>query len=88
MPSISRAERREIERILKEILDGMKDDLAGKYYSIPDVSEDEKKQLTEDHFFFEKPSDHLMMDSGSSRDYPNARGIWSVSVSLLTFHRK
>jgi len=75
-PSISRAERREVERIIVDALGGLKGDLAGKYYPLKSMTPDEEKQLIADHFLFQKPTGHLMVNSGAVRDWPDARGIW------------
>jgi creatine kinase len=75
-PSICRAERREVERILVEAVNGLKGDLAGKYYPLKSMTPDEEKQLIADHFLFQKPTGHLMVNSGAVRDWPDARGIW------------
>ena len=34
--------------------------------------------LFQDHFLFQKPAGHLMVNSGAVRDWPDARGIWWV----------
>ena len=44
-PSICRAERREVERILVEALSGLKGDLAGKYYPLKSMTKEEEAQL-------------------------------------------
>jgi len=75
-PSISRAERREVERILVSALNGLSGDLSGKYYPLKSMTPAEEKQLIEDHFLFQKPTGHLMVNSGAVRDWPDARGIW------------
>jgi creatine kinase len=75
-PSICRAERREVERILVDALSGLKADLAGKYYPLKSMTPDEEKQLIADHFLFQKPTGHLMVNSGAVRDWPDGRGIW------------
>jgi len=75
-PSICRAERREVERILVEALSGLSGDLAGKYYPLKSMTPDEEKQLIADHFLFQKPTGHLMVNSGAVRDWPDGRGIW------------
>jgi creatine kinase len=75
-PSICRAERREVERILVEALSGLKGDLAGKYYPLKSMTKEEEAQLIADHFLFQKPTGHLMVNSGAVRDWPDARGIW------------
>lgn len=44
-PSITRAERREVEKIIVEALAGLSGDLAGKYYPLKGMSKDEEAQL-------------------------------------------
>jgi len=75
-PSISRAERREVERVLVEALSGLTGDLSGTYYPLKKMTPEQEKQLISDHFLFQKPTGHLMVNSGAVRDWPDARGIW------------
>lgn len=75
-PAISRAERREVERTLVDALAGLKGDLAGKYYPLLKMTPAEEKALIEDHFLFQKPTGHLMVNSNAVRDWPDGRGIW------------
>jgi len=75
-PSISRAERREVEKILVGALSGLSGDLAGKYYPLKSMTPDEEKQMIADHFLFQKPTGHLMVNSGAVRDWNDGRGIW------------
>jgi creatine kinase len=75
-PSINRAERREVERIIVDALSGLTGNLAGKYYPLSKMTKDEEQQLISDHFLFQKPTGHLMVNSGAVRDWPDARGIW------------
>lgn len=44
-PACSRAERREVERVAVTALAGLKGDLAGRYYSLGDMTEREQQQL-------------------------------------------
>lgn len=44
-PACSRAERREVERVAVTALAGLKGDLAGRYYSLGDMTEKEQQQL-------------------------------------------
>lgn len=44
-PACSRAERREVERVVVTALAGLKGDLAGHYYSLGDMTEKEQQQL-------------------------------------------
>jgi len=75
-PAISRAERREVEKSIVEALDGLSGELSGKYYPLTKMTPEEEKQLIEDHFLFQKPNGHLMVNSGAVRDWPDGRGIW------------
>lgn len=44
-PACSRAERREVERVVVTALAGLKGDLAGRYYSLGDMTDKEQQQL-------------------------------------------
>lgn len=44
-PACSRSERREVERVVVTALSGLKGDLAGRYYSLGEMSEKEQQQL-------------------------------------------
>lgn len=75
-PAISRAERREVESVISGALEGLKGDLSGNYYPLASMKPDVEKQLIEDHFLFQKPTGHLMVNSGAVRDWPDGRGIY------------
>lgn len=44
-PACTRAERREVENVVVTALAGLKGDLAGKYYSLTNMSERDQQQL-------------------------------------------
>ena len=44
-PSISRAERRQVEQVIVDALAGLSGDLAGKYYPLKGMSKEEESQL-------------------------------------------
>ncbi|KAK6476909.1 creatine kinase U-type [Huso huso] len=75
-PACTRAERREVERVVADALSGLKEDLLGRYYSLTEMTEKEQQQLIDDHFLFDKPVSPLLTCSGMARDWPDARGIW------------
>ncbi|XP_024918290.1 creatine kinase, mitochondrial 2a (sarcomeric) isoform X1 [Cynoglossus semilaevis] len=75
-PACSRAERREVEHVVVKALGGLKDDLAGRYYSLGEMTEKEQQQLIDDHFLFDKPVSPLLTCAFMARDWPDARGIW------------
>ncbi|KAM4576483.1 creatine kinase U-type, mitochondrial-like [Odontesthes bonariensis] len=75
-PACTRSERREVERVAVTALSGLKGDLAGRYYSLGEMSEREQQQLIDEHFLFDKPVSTLLTAAGMARDWPDARGIW------------
>ncbi|XP_061553882.1 creatine kinase, mitochondrial 2a (sarcomeric) isoform X1 [Phycodurus eques] len=75
-PACSRAERREVERVAVAALAGLKGDLAGRYYSLGEMTDSEQQQLIDDHFLFDKPVSPLLTSAFMARDWPDARGIW------------
>ncbi|XP_061077871.1 creatine kinase U-type, mitochondrial-like isoform X1 [Conger conger] len=75
-PACTRAERREVQRIVADALAGLQGELEGHYYHLAEMTEQEKQQLTDDHFLFGKPASPLMISSRMARDWPDARGIW------------
>ena len=75
-PHCTRAERREVEKVVVEALDTLKGSLQGKYYPLNKMTPKEQDQLIEDHFLFDKPVSPLLLSSGMARDWPDARGIW------------
>lgn len=64
-------------------LDSLTGDLKGKYYALKNMTDAEQQQLIDDHFLFDKPVSPLLLASGMARDWPDARGIWSVSWTVL-----
>ncbi|XP_029295378.1 creatine kinase U-type, mitochondrial-like [Cottoperca gobio] len=75
-PACSRSERREVERVTVTALSGLKGDLAGRYYSLGEMSDREQQQLIDEHLLFDKPVSPLLTAAGMARDWPDARGIW------------
>eukprot|EP00045_Choanoeca_perplexa_P013379 m.151601 g.151601 ORF g.151601 m.151601 type:complete len:591 (+) comp16342_c0_seq2:77-1849(+) len=74
-PGISRAQRRKVEQLMVESLNQLEGDLAGKYYSLGSMSEQDRTQLVADHFLFKK-GDRFLQSAGANRDWPEARGIF------------
>ncbi|KAJ8247494.1 hypothetical protein GJAV_G00247050 [Gymnothorax javanicus] len=75
-PACTRAERREVERVVVDALNGLQGELSGQYYSLTAMTEREQQQLIDDHFLFDKPVSPLLTCAGMARDWPDARGIW------------
>uniref|UniRef100_A0A803XZL1 Creatine kinase U-type, mitochondrial n=1 Tax=Meleagris gallopavo TaxID=9103 RepID=A0A803XZL1_MELGA len=74
-PACTRAERREVEKVTVEALNGLTGDLSGRYYRLSEMTEKEQQQLIDDHFLFDKPVSPLLTAAGMARDWPDARGI-------------
>ncbi|XP_078487603.1 creatine kinase M-type-like [Ciona intestinalis] len=75
-PCCSRAERREVEKILSEALAALDGPFKGKYYPLSGMSDETQEKLIEDHFLFDKPVSPLLLASRMARDWPEGRGIW------------
>uniref|UniRef100_A0A8C6U217 Creatine kinase U-type, mitochondrial n=1 Tax=Neogobius melanostomus TaxID=47308 RepID=A0A8C6U217_9GOBI len=69
-PACSRAERREVERVVVDALSGLTGDLTGRYFSLTQMTEAEQQQLIDDHFLFDKPVSPLLTCAGMARDWP------------------
>ncbi|XP_009956658.1 PREDICTED: creatine kinase U-type, mitochondrial, partial [Leptosomus discolor] len=65
-PACTRAERREVEKVAVEALNGLTGDLAGRYYRLSEMTEKEQQQLIDDHFLFDKPVSPLLTAAGKT----------------------
>lgn len=74
-PGTSRAQRREVEKIVVKGFQSLDGELKGKYFPLGTMSEADRKQLVEDHFLFKK-GDRFLESAGANRDWPEARGIF------------
>lgn len=75
-PACSRAERREVERVVVDALGNLQGEFKGKYFPLSKMTDEEQDKLIDDHFLFDKPVSPLLLASGMARDWPDARGIW------------
>lgn len=75
-PNCTRGERRDIEKIVTEVLAGFDGKLKGTYYPLSGMTDETQEKLIEDHFLFDKPVSPLLIASRMGRDWPDARGIW------------
>ncbi|XP_078586741.1 creatine kinase M-type-like isoform X1 [Branchiostoma floridae x Branchiostoma japonicum] len=75
-PACTRAERREVERVVSDALANLAGEFEGKYYPLNNMTDDEQQQLIDDHFLFDKPVSPLLTCAGMARDWPDGRGIW------------
>ncbi|XP_002730966.1 creatine kinase U-type, mitochondrial-like [Saccoglossus kowalevskii] len=75
-PICTRAERREVERVVVDALNGLSGPLKGTYYPLNNMTEKDQQKLIDDHFLFDKPVSPLLTCAGMARDWPDGRGIW------------
>merc|ERR550534_2095363 len=77
-PMCSRAERREVEEVVTRASHNRKLDceFRGRYFKMPEMSEEFQQQLIDEHYLFDKPVSPLLTSSGMARDWPDARGIF------------
>ena len=57
--AISREDRLKVEKLVTSALGEFEGELAGKYYSLPNMTKDEKEQLIADHFLFKGGDKYL-----------------------------
>jgi protein-arginine kinase len=74
-PGLTKEQRKEIETKVVQALTTFEGDLAGKYYALSSLSDEERKQLIADHFLF-KEGDRFLEAVGLNRDWPDGRGIF------------
>ena len=75
-PHCTRAERRSVEHLVSSALNNLDGELAGTYYPLANMTDEEQQQLIDDHFLFDKPVSPLLTCAGMARDWPDARGIY------------
>ncbi|MEA3229216.1 MAG: phosphagen kinase, partial [Campylobacterota bacterium] len=73
--AISDEQRNKIEKDISQILTQFKGNLAGNYYALNSLTDQEKKSLIKEHFLF-KAGDRFLESAGLNRDWPNGRGIF------------
>merc|ERR1719429_529527 len=79
----TRAERREVERILKNACEKLTGELAGKYMSLKDMTDEQQDKLIEEHLLYDKPVSPLLIASGMARDWPDGRGCFLANDKRL-----
>jgi len=72
----TRAERREVEKLLKTACGRLTDDLAGEYRALFDLEEKEIEEWIDQHLLYDKPVSPLLIASGMARDWPDGRGFF------------
>lgn len=79
----TRAERREVEKILSNACGKLDGDLAGEYKSLKDMKDEEIEKLIEEHLLYDKPVSPLLISSGMARDWPDGRGFFLNKAKTL-----
>ena len=74
-PGLTKEQRKEIEEKVVKALAGLEGELAGKYYALSTLTDEERKQLIADHFLF-KEGDRFLEAAWLNRDWPDGRGIF------------
>ena len=74
-PGITKEQRNKVEELVSTALKKFDGEPAGKYYSLKTMSEEDRKQLIEDHYLF-KEGDRFLAACGLNRDWPEGRGIF------------
>ena len=74
-PGLSKEQRKEVQEKVVKALNSFEEELAGKFYALGELKEEERKQLVEDHFLF-KEGDRFLEACGLNRDWPDGRGIF------------
>lgn len=72
----TRAERREVEKILSGACLKLEGELAGAYESLKDMSDERQEELINRHLLYDKPVSPLLIASGMARDWPDGRGCF------------
>eukprot|EP00794_Sanderia_malayensis_P014127 gene14127-biopygen11293 len=82
-PHCTRAERREVERIVTSSLASLKGEIKGSYYPLNRASTNDQNEIIRDNILRDKSTSPLAISAGMSRDWPDARGIWHDDKKTL-----
>ena len=74
-PGISDDQRDEVMQAVVDACNGFEGDLAGKFYPLDGMTEEDQQQLIADHFLF-KEGDRFLEACGVNRNWPKGRGIF------------
>jgi creatine kinase/arginine kinase len=74
-PAISDEQRTAVERTVSDVLKSLEGDLAGKYYPLDGMSQEDSDSLIKEHFLF-KAGDRFLEAAGLNRAWPSGRGIY------------
>lgn len=74
-PAISDEQRKEIQTKVTDALNSLDGEFKGQYYSLDDLSDENRDNLIKDHFLF-KEGDRFLETAGLNRNWPKNRGIF------------
>jgi hypothetical protein len=74
-PAITDDQRNEIEQKVVQACSSFEGELAGTFYSLSSLTEEQRQQLIDDHFLF-KEGDRFLDACGLNRNWPHGRGIF------------
>lgn len=78
-PFCTRAERREVEKIIMSATKDLGEqipELKGEYESLKGMTDARHEELIAEHLMFDKPVSPLLLSGGMARDWPDARGVY------------
>jgi creatine kinase len=74
-------DRAKVEEILKQTFEGLDGELAGTYYPLGGMTDEQRTFLLESGFLFQIPSaKNLLTGAGAARSWPDNRGIFHNST--------
>ena len=77
-------DRRAVELVMKSAFKGLKGDLAGTYYSLKTMTEEQTNFLMSKGFLFQIPGPrNLLTGAGAARNWPESRGIFHNCVYVI-----
>lgn len=74
-PGVTKEQRLEIMSSVVDACKSFEGDLAGTFYPLEGMSQDDQNQLIADHFLF-KEGDRFLKACNLNRDWPSGRGIY------------
>eukprot|EP01036_Dinobryon_divergens_P036533 gene36533-47592_t len=76
-PGATDVDRAGVEAVLKDAFTGLTDELAGTYYELGNLTDEQSNFLLSNGFLFQIPTArNLLTGAGAARSWPNNRGIF------------
>ena len=74
-PGITRDQRRQVEALMRTAFSRLTGNLAGSYFALGGLTQQDRQQLVDDHFLFVS-GDRNLQAAGMERDWPEGGGIF------------